>query len=200
MSRSLLVAPLAALVAATFLLLPAAAQTPSASQTLQINGLAEKASTNQTQAALPFVVTINTGQITCVGGGSITVTLTAAAEAPKNATVQLSVQPATIHQLIGSTGADSVSEGATLLVSPGLVRQDVLVPVTVTATASTTCNVPTAGMGPAPSPAAAKTTVTFRPVSQEIANGGAGNEIVPGLELPALVGAIAVALIAARRR
>lgn len=188
---------LAAAAALLLLALPATAQT--ATGTLKIDGLAASATSNQTQASLPFNVAFNVSMGSCVGGGTVQVALTPHSM-DKNVTVEVNPPSMSFH--IGQ--ADTLSApfggagGATLLVKPGLVRSNTTVTAMVDAQATVSCAVPGAGMAPQLTKAEGTSTVKFVPVSEEVANGP--TEALPGLELPALLAAICVAVFLARRQ
>jgi hypothetical protein len=191
---------LALLALAAVTLAPAAlAQgVPAAGGSLAISGLPGTLTSNQTQAVVPFTVQVNLNQGTCVGGsGQFQVSLSAAKTAG-NASVE--VQPATLTFQVPQTqtlaGAYSSSGGAVLVVKPGLVRENVTVPVTVTASATVTCSVPAAGMGTTLTTQGAS-TLHFVPVSAEVANGP--TQPMPGLGVPALLAVVGLALLLRRR-
>lgn len=196
---------LVSLAALTLLALPAASQAPSPGGSLAINGLPDSRSpptSNQTQAVLPFTVQVNLNQGTCVGGsGQFKVDLTATlAGSNASAEVQPSSLTFQVPQSETLAGAYSSTGGAVLVLRPGLVRENTTVPVTVKAATSVTCSAPGVGMsgGASSLSTESRSAVTFVPVSEEVRN--AGGEAMPGLEVPALLAAVAVAVLAARRR
>lgn len=198
MSRSLLALP-ASFLALALLALPAVAQqVPSAGGSLAIEGLPQAHESNQTQAVVPFTVQVSLNQGTCVGGSGQFQVALAATRAGSNASVE--VQPATLTFQVPQTQTLSMPYtgrgGAVLVVKPGLVRENVTVPVTVKATASVSCSVPGAGMGANGLNAQDSSNITFVPVSEEVRNGPV--EAMPGLEIPALLAAVSLALL--RRR
>jgi MYXO-CTERM domain-containing protein len=191
--------PLLALLAlAALVLLPAAtAQVPAAGGSLAISGLPGTVMSNQTQAVVPFTVQINLNQGTCVGGsGQFQVALTAS-KTGGNASVE--VQPATLTFQVPQTqtlaGAYASSGGAVLVVKPGLVRENVTVPVTVKATATVACTL-AAGMG-ATLATEGSSTLKFVPVSEEVRNGP--SEVMPGPGLPLVLAVLGLALALRRR-
>jgi hypothetical protein len=196
MSRPLLA--LLALAALPLLALPVHAQVPAAGGTLAIQGLPASVNSNQTQAVVPFTVQISLNQGTCVGGsGQFQVSLTAS-KSSGNATVE--VQPATLTFQVPQSqtlaAGYTSSGGAVLVVKPGLVRENVTVPVTVKATSTIACSLPV-GMGTTLN-AEGASTLKFVPVSEEVRNGP--TEAMPGLEVPALLAIVALAAFAARRK
>lgn len=193
--------PVVLLALAALALVPAAhAQgVPSAGGSLAITGLPTTLTSNQTQAAVPFTVQLTLNQGTCVGGsGQFSVNL-ATTSRGGNATVE--VQPATLNFQVPETqtlaGAYSSSGGAVLVVKPGLVRDNVTVPVTVTATGTVACSAPVVGMGTTLT-AQGSSTLHFVPVSAEVANGP--TQPMPGLGLPALLAVVVLAALAVRRK
>jgi hypothetical protein len=202
MSRPLLA--LLALAAFALLASPATAQSiPAAGGKVEIQDLAAHVYTNQTKETIKFHIQLTLNQGTCIGGtGQFPVTLTAEKKSQTgNATVTVQVQPATITFQVPQTqtlaGQYSSSGDAVLVVSPGLVRENVTVPITVKAAATIACSSP-AGTAPPALSSEGSTTVHFRPVSDEIANGP--TEALPGLGLPAMLAVIVAALVVARRR
>ncbi|HUR61698.1 MAG TPA: hypothetical protein VM286_04970 [Candidatus Thermoplasmatota archaeon] len=202
MSRPLL--GFLALAALALLANPATAQNvPAAGGKVEITDLAAHVYTNQTKETVRFHVALTLNQGTCVGGsGQFPVTLTATkASQTGNATVTVQVQPSTIMFQVPQTqtlgGAYSGSGDAVIVVSPGLVRENVTVPITVKASATVQCSVPASQVAPPTLSAEGTTTVHFRPVSDEIANGP--TEALPGLGLPAMLAVIVGALLVARR-
>lgn len=201
MSRSLLAALAFAALALALAAPPVGAQ--SAGGSLSITDLAPHVYSNQTTQAVKFHVAITLNSGTCVdGSGQFPVTLTATKTSQMgNGTVTLQVQPATINfqvpRLQTLNAAYTSSGDAVLLVSPGLVRENVTVPISVHAAAQVACNT-AAGQGAGSLASDGTTTVHFRPVSEEIANGP--TEALPGLGLPAMLAVIGAALLVARRR
>jgi hypothetical protein len=194
--------PLLALLAlAAIALLPAAsAQVPSPGGSLTVSGLPATMVSNQTQSVQKFDVQLSLNQGTCVGGtGQFQVQLTAT-KTGGNATVE--VQPSTLTFQVPQTqtlaGPYQSTGSAVLVVKPGLVRSNVTVPVTVKATADVACSVPGAGMGANGLNAEGKSTLTFVPVSEEVANGP--TEAVPGVGLPLVLAVVGLAAFAARRK
>jgi len=200
MSRSL--PALLALATLSFLVLPASAQA-NGSGTLTIQGLeAHYYPHNQTQLTIPFTVKLDLAMGTCMGGTSqFAVTLSAEKSGmTPNSTVSVAVQPATLNFQVPQTttlaGAYSSSEGAVVVVSPGVIRDNVTTTVTVKATASPSCSVPGAG-SPGTLNAQGQTTVHFVPVADELS--GSTTDAVPGLGLPALLAVIGIAFLLRRR-